>query len=87
MSSTKFDYLLIGLKEYLDSKQKYPYPDLLHQGMNALSLEIKKSISFPKTMQGFFKRKIRASNFKRLDEQYLRKKRNKINLKLENYQK
>ena len=48
-----FDYLLIGLKEYLDSKQKYPYPDLLHQGMNALSLEIKKSVSFPKTMQGF----------------------------------
>ncbi|GAB4541084.1 MAG: hypothetical protein Tsb0014_32790 [Pleurocapsa sp.] len=53
MSSEKFDYLLIGVKEYLESKQKYPYPDLLHQGMNALSLEIKKSVSFPKTMQGF----------------------------------
>ncbi len=53
MSSDKFDYLLIGVKEYLSSKQKYPYPDLLHQGMNALCLEIKKSISFPKTMQGF----------------------------------
>lgn len=53
MSDTKFDYLLIGVKEYLASKQKYPYPDLLHQGMNALSLEIKKSVSFPKTMQGF----------------------------------
>jgi hypothetical protein len=53
MSSDKFDYLLIGVKEYLASKQKYPYPDLLHQGMNALSLEIKKSFSFPKTMQGF----------------------------------
>jgi hypothetical protein len=48
-----FDYLLIGVKEYLDSKQKYPYPDLLHQGMNALSHEIKQSTSFPKTMQGF----------------------------------
>ena len=48
-----FDYLLMGIKEYLDSKQKYPYPDLLHHGMNALSLEIKKSVSFPKTMQGF----------------------------------
>lgn len=55
MSSDKFDYLLIGVKEYLDSKQKYPYPDLLHQGMNALSLEIKKSVHFPKTMRGFLK--------------------------------
>jgi hypothetical protein len=53
MSSEKFDYLLIGVKEYLASKQKYPYPDLLHQGMNILSLEIKKSVSFPKTIQGF----------------------------------
>ncbi|BAZ46762.1 hypothetical protein NIES4102_38020 [Chondrocystis sp. NIES-4102] len=57
MSTSKktelFDYLLIGLKEYLASEKKYPYPDLLHQGMNALSLEIKNSVSFPKTMQGF----------------------------------
>ena len=53
MSNEKFDYLLIGIKEYLDSQQKYPYPDLLHHGMNTLSLEIKKSVSFPKTMQGF----------------------------------
>ena len=53
MSSEKFDYLLIGVKEYLESKQKYPYPDLLHHGMNTLSLAIKKSVSFPKTMQGF----------------------------------
>ncbi|MGK7958219.1 MAG: hypothetical protein AB4063_23630 [Crocosphaera sp.] len=55
MSNAKFDYLLIGVKEYLDSNQKYPYPDLLHHGMNNLSLEIKKSVSFPKTMQGFLK--------------------------------
>ncbi|MEM8720388.1 MAG: hypothetical protein AAGE84_13970 [Cyanobacteria bacterium P01_G01_bin.39] len=55
MSSSKFDFLLVGVKEYLDSKQKYPYPDLLHHGMNTLSLEIKKSVSFPKTMQGFLK--------------------------------
>ena len=55
MSSDKFDYLLIGVKEYLDSKQKYPYPDLLHYGMNTLSLEIKKNVSFPKTMRGFLK--------------------------------
>lgn len=55
MSSDKFDYLLIGVKEYLDSKQKYPYRDLLHYGMNTLSLEIKKSVSFPKTMRGFLK--------------------------------
>ena len=53
MSNEKFDYLLIGIKEYLDSQRKYPYPDLLHHGMNALSLEIKKSVPFPKTMQGF----------------------------------
>ena len=55
MSSDKFNYLLIGVKEYLESKQKYPYPDLLHQGMNALSLETKKTVPFPKTMQGFLK--------------------------------
>ena len=55
MSSEKFDYLLIGVKEYLDFSQKYPYPDLLHHSMNSLSLEIKTSVSFPKTMQGFLK--------------------------------
>ncbi len=56
MSSSKtelFDYLLIGLKEYLDQDKKYPHPDLLRHGMNALSLEMKKSIPFPKTMNGF----------------------------------
>ena len=56
MSSKKtelFDYLLMGLKEYLDREKKYPYPDLLRHGMNALSLEMKKSIPFPKTMNGF----------------------------------
>ena len=53
MSSDKFDYLLIGIKEYLDFQQKYPYPDLLHYGMNILSIEIKKSVPFPKTMRGF----------------------------------
>ena len=56
MSSNKtefFDYLLIGLQEYLDLDKKYPYPDLLRHGMNALSLHIKKSIPFPKTMNGF----------------------------------
>lgn len=53
MSTDKFHYLLIGAMEYLESKQRYPYPDWLHQGMNALSLEIKKSVSFPKTMRGF----------------------------------
>ena len=48
-----FDYLLMGLKEFLDLDKKYPYPDLLRHGMNALSLEMKKSISFPKTINGF----------------------------------
>lgn len=57
MSSNKtelFDYLLIGLKEYIDREKKYPYPDLLRHGMNALSLEMK-NISFPKTMNGFLR--------------------------------
>lgn len=56
MSSNKtelFDYLLIGLKEYLNRDKKYPYPDLLRHGMNALSLQMKKSIPFPKTINGF----------------------------------
>ena len=53
MSNEKFDYLLIGVKEYLDSQEKYPYPDLLHHGINTLSLEIKKSVSFPKSMRSF----------------------------------
>ena len=48
-----FDYLLMGIKEYLDSKQKYPYPDLLHHGMNALSLEIKKVFPSPKQCRVF----------------------------------
>jgi hypothetical protein len=50
-----FDYLIIGLKELLSQEKKYPYPDLLHHGMNALSLEMKKSIPFPKTMNGFLR--------------------------------
>jgi hypothetical protein len=48
-----FDYLVIGVKEYLDRGKKYPYPDLLCHSMNALSLEAKKSLPFPKTMYGF----------------------------------
>lgn len=48
-----FDYLVIGSKEYLDRDKKYPYPDLLRHGMNALALEMKKSIPFPKTINGF----------------------------------
>lgn len=48
-----FDYLVIGIKEYLTQDKKYPYPDLLRHGMNALSLEMKKSLPFPKTMKGF----------------------------------
>ncbi len=55
MYSSKFDYLLIGLKEYLGRENKYPYPDLLHHGMNSLSLEMQKSILFPKTMNGFLR--------------------------------
>ncbi len=48
-----FDYLVMGLKEFLSQERKYPYPDLLHHGMNVLSLEMGKSVPFPKTMQGF----------------------------------
>lgn len=50
-----FDYLLLGLKEFLDLEKKYPYPDLLRHGMNALSLDINKSILFPKTINGFLR--------------------------------
>ncbi|MEG4325441.1 restriction endonuclease-related protein [Microcoleus sp. herbarium5] len=50
-----FDYLVIGSKEYLERDQKYPYPDLLRHAMNSLALEIKPSIPFPKTMNGFLK--------------------------------
>ncbi|MEG5033542.1 restriction endonuclease-related protein [Microcoleus sp. AT3-D2] len=50
-----FDYLVIGSKEYLERDKKYPYPDLLRHAMNCLAFEIKQSISFPKTMNGFLK--------------------------------
>ena len=48
-----FDYLVFGVKEYLVRDKKYPYPDLLCHGMNALSLEMKRSVPFPKTIHGF----------------------------------
>ncbi len=48
MKTEFFDYLVIGLKDFLYQERKYPYPDLLRHAMNALSSEIKKSISFPK---------------------------------------
>jgi len=55
-SKTKlFDYLVIGLKEFLSQEKKYPYPDLLCHAMNALALEMKKSIPFSKTMNGFLR--------------------------------
>lgn len=50
-----FDYLVIGLEEFLTQEKKYPYPDLLRHAMNALALEINKSIPFPKTMNGFLR--------------------------------
>lgn len=50
-----FDYLIIGLKEFLSQDKKYPYPDLLRHAMNALSLEMKKSRPFPKTMNSFLR--------------------------------
>lgn len=50
-----FDYLVIGLKNFLYQERKYPYPDLLRHAMNALSLGMKKSIPFPKTINGFLR--------------------------------
>jgi hypothetical protein len=54
-STELFDYLVIGLKDFLYQERKYPYPDLLRHAMNALSLEMKRSIPFPKTMDGFLR--------------------------------
>jgi len=54
-STELFDYLVIGLKDFLYQERKYPYPDLLRHAMNALSLEMKRSIPFPKTMNGFLR--------------------------------
>jgi hypothetical protein len=48
-----FDYLVFGVNEYLERGKKYPYPDLLRHAMNALSLEMKKNVPFPKTIHGF----------------------------------
>jgi hypothetical protein len=50
-----FDYLVIGLKDFFYQEKKYPYPNSLRHAMNALSLGIKKSILFPKTMNGFLR--------------------------------
>ncbi|HAX76900.1 MAG TPA: hypothetical protein DCY88_13925 [Cyanobacteria bacterium UBA11372] len=50
-----FDCLIIGSKEYLDRDKKYPYPDLLRHAMNALALEMKQTIPFPKTINGFLR--------------------------------
>lgn len=50
-----FDYLVIGLKEFLSQEKKYPYPDLLRHAMNTLALEMKKTIPLPKTMNGFLR--------------------------------
>ena len=44
--------LIIGVKEYLDSGRKYPYPDSLVNSMNLLCIEID---NFPKTMTVFLK--------------------------------
>ena len=48
-----FKELLIGVKDYLNSSRKYPYPDSLMNSMNMLSLEMPSD--FPKTMTGFLK--------------------------------
>ena len=53
MKTELFDYLVISLKDFLSQEKKYPYPDLLRHAMNSLALEMKKSIPFPKTMNGF----------------------------------
>jgi hypothetical protein len=45
--------LIIGVKKYLDSGRKYPYPDSLMNSMNMLCLEMPSG--FPKTMTGFLK--------------------------------
>ncbi len=53
MKTELFDYLVIGLKDFLSQGKTYPYPDLLRHAMNALALEMINSVPFPKTMDGF----------------------------------
>ncbi len=55
MKTEVFDYLVIGLKDFLYQERKYPYPDLLRHAMNALALEMRNNIPFPKTMDSFLR--------------------------------
>lgn len=53
MNSTEtFDWLVIGLSEFLRQGRKYPYPDLFRHACHKLALEMS-AISYPRTLNGF----------------------------------
>jgi len=52
LSKEVFPYLAIGLAKYIESGQKYPYPDELFHAMNQLSLVMLDS--YPSTITGLF---------------------------------
>src|SRR6266566_8034233 len=47
-----FPYLAIGLAKYVESEQKYPYPDELSYALNQLSLAM--LTTYPSTITGLF---------------------------------
>lgn len=50
-SSTDFDCLVLGLAEYLDRKQTYPFPDLFRHACNTLALKLT-TVPYPQTISG-----------------------------------
>lgn len=51
-SDTTFNYLLIGLVDFLQSDKQYPYPELLQWSCHQLSLAMP---TYPRTQTGLFK--------------------------------
>src|SRR5262249_38626855 len=49
--STEFDSLVIGLAEYLNRRQSYPFPDLFRHACNTLALHLT-AVPYPYTIRG-----------------------------------
>ena len=52
LSEDVFPYLAIGLAKYVESEQKYPYPDELSYALNQLSLAM--LTTYPSTITYLF---------------------------------